>query len=871
MSIIQGNSKVSAGGYTIDQSILFNDNDSAYLSRTSGSADSERKFASVSMWLKRCNLTSRQNFYSVNGAGSTGASNQISMAFENSGTNGDSITYNNGAVNRQSTSVYRDVSGWYHFVQIFDTTQATAADRVKTYINGVLLTDLNIGQDFSLNSNTAFGQSGVLHYIGRRDSGFYYDGYMAEIVFTVGQSVAVTNFGETNDDGVWVPKAYAGTYGTNGFYLKGQDSSNLGDDSSGNGNDFTSSGLTASDQMPDSPTNNYGTLNPLTGVNSGSSVVTQANGNLEATQTANYVGTFGTVAANSGKYYFEYSYAADGNYGDGRLLGGVVCVETADHGHFRIDGGSFYYPDKTTEGNYMVFHRSGNGQQSNTGTSTSAYNTNLSSSSATGGPESGPDIYMVAMDLDNDNLYWGKNGTWYGASSTSGSDYTDATPIAILSAHQGKYFAPAFYWSGAASGTTTVLNCGQDATFGGRYSSPAGDFYYTPPTGFSKLSTANLPTPAIADGLAYSQTTLYTGNGSATQTITQSENSTFNPDFIWIKNRSNAYAHNVNDAVRGYTGASPATAADVKVLASNATDREGLGDTLTTAQQRGFVQASTANGFIVNKGTAGSQDGFYTNASGHTYVAWQWLAANGTASNTNGSITSTVSANTTAGFSIAGYTGNAAASATIGHGLNEAPQFYVVKRRDSTGNWVVYSEGIGATNYLLLDSIAASTANPVWNDTAPTSTVFSVNNNAGVNGSGNTYIAYCWHSVEGFSKFGKYTGNGSLDGPFVWCGFRPSFLMVKRTDVSSDWFMLDNQRPGYNVIGGGGVGQLAANQTYAESSLSTYAIVDFLSNGFKVRHDMTYGYWNASGGTYIFMAFAEHPFGGDGVAPVPAR
>ena len=132
-------------------------------------------------------------------------------------------------------------------------------------------------------------------------------------------------------------------------------------------------------------------------------------------------------------------------------------------------------------------------------------------------------------------------------------------------------------------------------------------------------------------------------------------------------------------------------------------------------------------------------------------------------------------------------------------------------------------------------------------------------------------IAYAFAEVEGFSKFGKYTGNGSLDGPFVWCGFRPSFLMVKRTDVASDWFMLDNQRPGYNVIGGGGVGQLPANLTYAESSLSTYAIVDFLSNGFKVRHDMTYGYWNASGGTYIFMAFAEHPFGGDGVAPVPAR
>ena len=211
----------AGGGYEIDQSIRFNDNDSAYLSRTSGSADSERKLASTSIWLKRSNLTARHTIYSVNRAGSNGAANQITMVFENSGTNGDCITYNNGAVNRQSTSVYRDVSGWYHFCQIFDTSQATAADRVKTYINGNLLTDINIGQDFSLNSNTAFGQNSVVHYLGRGGCTQYFDGYMAEIVFTVGQSVAVTDFGEYNDDGVWVPKAYAGTYGTNGFYITG--------------------------------------------------------------------------------------------------------------------------------------------------------------------------------------------------------------------------------------------------------------------------------------------------------------------------------------------------------------------------------------------------------------------------------------------------------------------------------------------------------------------------------------------------------------------------------------------------------------------------------------------------------------------------
>ena len=827
-------------GYQIDQSIRFNDNDSAYLSRTSTSADSDRKFASVSMWLKRCTLTSRQNFYSINSAGSNGASNQISMAFENSGTNGDCITYNNGAVNRQSTSVYRDVSGWYHFCQIFDTTQATAADRVKTYINGNLLTDINIGQDFSLNSNTPFGQSSVVHYIGRRDSGFYYDGYMAEIVFTVGQSVAVTDFGEYNDDGVWIPKAYAGPYGTNGFYITGEDSADLGADYSGNGNDFTSSGLTASDQMPDSPTNNYGTLNSLTGVNSGSSVVTEANGNLEATMTANYVGTFGTLGANSGKYYFEYSYAADANYNDGRLNGGVVCVETSDHGYFRIDGGSFYFPDRTTEGNYMILHKNGSGQLSNTGTGRIAYNTSLSSASATGGPESGPDIYMVALDLDNNNIYWGKNGTWYGSGGTSGSAYTDATPAGILSTHQGKYFAPAFWFNGATSGTTTVLNCGQDATFGGRYSSPAGDFYYTPPIGFSALSTANLPEPAIADGSAYFQTTTYTGAGYPTE-VNQLGNSTFQPDFVWVKRRNGATTHDLFDAVRGVSSQ----------LYSNLTNAEGTVSNAISFDADGFTAAADPI-----TGDTGS--------SGNTFVGWQWLAANGTASNTDGSITSTVSANVAAGFSVIGWTGNGTSGATIGHGLSAAPELFIVKNRTNSDFWAILETVYyGATHYLTLPSTSGSNSNSTfWTNTNPTSSVITLGTQNRSNGSGDSMIGYAWHSVEGFSKIGSYTGNGSTDGPFIFTGFRPAFVIFKKINGTDSWEMFDSTRPGYNVTNLG----LLPNTTNSEI---TGRNIDILSNGIKQRN--ANGTTNENGNTYMYMAFAENPFGGDGVAPVPAR
>jgi len=820
--ILAGASGAADGGYTIDQSIRFNDDDSPTLQRTFGSAGGNTW--TFSCWMKRGNLGKNLGIFfalpSVNSGIGINPSDQIIVA-------------DDGAATYNTTAVFRDPSAWYHIVFTGNGTLN------KVYVNNVLQTlsgSPNIGSGINKAVNHKIGEGAL-----GASNGPYMDGYFSEIVFVDGTELSPTDFGETNDDGVWIPKAYAGTYGTNGFYITGEDSADLGADYSGNANDFTSSGLTASDQVPDSPTDSYCVLNPLTGVNSGSSVVTQANGNLEATMTANYVGTFGTLAANSGKYYFEYSYAADANYNDGRLYGGVVCVETADHSYFRIDGGSFYRPDKVTEGNYMIKHLNGSGEQSNTGTSTVAYNTNLSSASATGGPESGPDIYMVAMDLDNNNLYWGKNGTWYGASSTSGSDYTDATPIAILSAHQGKYFAPAFGFYGATSGTTGVLNCGQDATFGGRYSSPAGDFYYTPPTGFSKLSTANLPTPAIADGSKYFQTTLYTGTGSTLE-VNQSENSTFQPDFVWIKKRSGTDRHELEDAVRG---------ASLR-LSSDRTD----------AEDTGGLTSFDADGFTV--------DGLYGSSgeSGFTYAAWQWLAANGTASNTDGSITSTVSANT-AGFSIVSYTGNGSSGATIGHGLSQAPEVVITKSRDNgTGrSWAVYHVVPGPTKYAELNNTDPFyTGSTRWNDTAPSSTVVTLGSLFTTNDSGAAMIAYCWHSVEGFSKFGSYTGNGSTDGPFVWCGFRPAYVLIKRTDSGGeDWQVQDNARNPYNLIDDA----IYANSTAAEVLNNAAFYTDFLSNGFKIR--ASHAGRNASGGNYIFMAFAEHPFGGDGVAPVPAR
>jgi len=813
----------AGGGYTIDQSIRFDRATSSALYRTQGTPDGTSW--TLSFWMKRGQLRngSGEEWF-ING----GAAYPDYIRFETS----DKIRFRifSRSIDNTTTAVFRDPGAWYHFVANWNGSTGA----YNLWQNNVSL----ISGTGSA-GETYYNKSGQLFNIGRDGGGSnYFDGYFAEVVKQDNIVSDPTAFGEYNDDGVWVPIDVSGlSFGSEGFYIKGQDSSNLGDDSSGNGNDFTSSGLTASDQVLDSPTDNYCVISPLTGVNAGSSVVTQANGNLEATMTANYVGTFGTVAANSGKYYFEYSYAADGNYNDGRLSGGVVCVETADHGHFRIDGGSFYVPDRTTEGNYMIHHLNGSGQLSNTGTSRIAYNTSLSSASATGGPESGPDIYMVALDLDNNNIYWGKNGTWYGSGGTSGSAYTDATPAGILSTHQGKYFAPAFWFNGATSGTTTVLNCGQDATFGGRYSSPAGDFYYNPPTGFSKLSTANLPDPTIADPSAHFDTLIYSGDGTANRSVTGLN---FDPDFVWLKRRDSAEQNLLFDNVRG----------DTLKISSNSTSAEFDAN----ADFKGF----TTGGFIVNAPASV----YVTNDSGSTQVAWQWKANGSGSSNTDGTVSSTVSANVTAGFSIAKWTHTTASNYTVGHGLGAVPKMIWVKTTDQGTNWDVYHSDITVGNRLILNSTSGQTTG-YWGANSWTSSTFSIGTARDTNGS--TMIAYCFAEVENFSSFGIYTGNGSTDGPFVYTnGFAPAFVMTKRTNAAGDWKMWDNKRGPYNVNGL----TLAANSSGAESS-GVAQHIDFLSNGFKIRGNDTET--NGSGSTYIFMAFAEHPFGGDGVAPVPAR
>jgi hypothetical protein len=410
------------------------------------------------------------------------------------------------------------------------------------------------------------------------------------------------------------------------------------------------------------------------------------------------------------------------------------------------------------------------------------------------------DVVGIAFDADNGTLTFYKNNT------SQGTAYTGLTNTL------GYYFA----MSQGGGANTSNINFGQRP------------FAYTPPTGFVALNTFNLPTPTIGatestQANKYMDVTTYTGNGTSQSII---NSGSMQPDLVWVKERSSTSSNWLINSIAGSS----------QYLSSNSTNEERTDTTLITALN--------TNGFSV-----GANNG--SNENAQTYVGWQWKANGTGVSNTAGSITSTVSANTSAGFSVVTYTGTAA-NATVGHGLGVAPSMIICKTRGSANSWQVGHTSIGWQRalYLNLTNAQSGTSSLYWNNTAPTSTVFSLGSDAGGNDT-TTMVAYCFSEVAGYSKFGSYIGNGSTSGTFVYLGFKPRYILWKRTDTTSDWGVIDTARDTYNTIGY----DLTPNASAAEGTGYT---VDFLSNGFKIR--LTATRINANGGTYIYAAFAENPF-----------
>jgi hypothetical protein len=490
-------------------------------------------------------------------------------------------------------------------------------------------------------------------------------------------------------------------------------------------------------------------------------------------------------------------------------------------GTMTIPSGKFYFEGiitSTTSGSIGVnFGLATAANPLNVGgnSNTASYSVDATSSSnvLTAGSQSGSgstftagDVLQIAIDRDNNRAWFGRNNTWYNSTLAATGD-----PVAGTNATWSSLPADLFPFINTYSQTVN-FNFGQRP------------FTYTPPSGYVALNTFNLPTPTILQGNKYMDATLYTGTGTSQVTVNAGQ---FKPDFVWLKSRSNAYNNELYDSVRGVQ----------KRLVSNLTNAESTSTNGLTA--------FNSNGF--------TQGGEYETGLSGNYVGWQWQAGNGSSStNTSGTITSTVSVNATAGFSIVTYTGTGVA-ATIGHGLGVAPKFYIVKRRNGgTDYWCCYHTSIGATKGIYLNTNDPAGTSDLWNNTEPTSSVFSVKTTGGVNASGGTYVAYCWSEIAGFSKFGSYVGNTSTDGPFVYCGFRPKYILIKNT-TSYDWHIFDAARNSYNITNS----SLKTNQSSAEYTNNDVSY-DFLSNGFKVRGtDLAL---NANGNTMIYAAFAEHPF-----------
>ena len=787
--------------YQISRSLRFNTADSTYLSRTPASAGN-RKIWTFSAWAKRTTVGAAQSNYLLGNAQAPSGTNGLYLGFGS-----DTLFFGDYGASGwdwyvQSSSLYRDVSSWYHVVAQYDTTQATASERVKLYVNGVRLTAFDGASTYpTLNVDGRFNQASVEMAIGRLGTynGNYFNGYITEVNFIDGQALTPSSFGETDAvTGRWKAKAYSGTYGTNGFYLKfadnsGTTSTTLGKDSSPNGNNWTPNNFSVTagagnDSLVDSPTNygsdtgvggsvrgNYCTLSAI----DKGTEATLANGNLDIT----WSGVSGhsarsTYAVSSGKWYWEVTAGANASIGIIQSNIYPSLNQWPGNSAYGATGSYAYAPD--------------------------GRKVNNSSYASYGSAFSNGNVIGVAYDATNGKIFFSLNGTW----QASGDPVAGTN--SAYSGISGEYSPAIGYWQSPASNVNS-LNFGQRP------------FAYTAPTGFKALCTTNLPTPTIGKPSSYMDAVTFTATG-ANQDITGFN---FSPDFVWIKNRANwaGNRHTLYDTTRGAG----------QRLDSSTTEAEAADNDLY----------------------AFNSNGFSGNLSGTTYVAWAWEAGSSSVTNNSGSITSTVRADPKAGFSICTFNVGASGAKTFGHGLNTAPRMVIVKSRTSVLGWTTYHASvITATNqYIQLNTTSAilSVAG-IWGSALPTSSVVGIGSGTNVNANDDC-VAYCFAEVEGYSKFGSYTGNASTDGSFVYCGFRPKFIIVKRTDSAGEpWIIKDTSRSVYN----GYDVELYANTSAAEGGPYSPPIMDYVSNGFKLRSTATGS--NASGATYIFMAFAESPF-----------
>jgi hypothetical protein len=776
----------AAGDYEVERSLRFNY--AEHLERTPSSTGNQKVWT-FSAWIKRTEIGSKDYIYSASD------SNYFALYFKNDNLYSYFDPGNNYGV--VSDREFRDVGAWFHIVHQVDALNTTQ----RIWINGTEMS-LNSSRNPS-NSNFPMNKSGVALTIGKASwKSEYNNMYLAEVHYSDGYKYAPSDFAETNViTGQWVPKSPSISYGTNGFYLNFSDNSGttattLGKDSSGNGNNFTPNNFSVAanltnDSMPDTPTNNFCTLNPLNATSS----FNFGEGNLVFDQSSNDQAITGTFFITSGKWYWEIYKNASQNPEIGICGQETLSNQSTGTVNSRL---AFI----TNDGNLR----------------TGASSTQSITGSSSG--QTGAGYIRIAVDMDNKKIWFSDtSGNYF----NSGNPATGANAAYDFSSHPVKDGWTPYVFMGTGSGHNCYMNFGQF---------DLNSFSSNIPAGFSTLTSANLPDPTILLPNKHFDTKLWSGN-SSTQAITGLN---FSPDLVWSKRRSASSSHYLSDTVRGVH----------KILFSELTGAEYDG----TSNNDG-VDSFDSNGFTFNNGTYVAD----YNASGSTYVGWSWNAGGSTVTNNDGSISSQVRANTTSGFSIVSFTPTAATTAvTIGHGLGVAPNVVIVKSRGSTANWDVLHMSLGSSYKLYLNGTNAQISSAAWGSTDPTSSVFTFNpgnqnNNAHIaycfsevagyskfgsyTGNGNTNGPYVFTGFRPALIISKTTNHS--DGWQIWDNKRdphnlmhhrlhPEASQVESTSVNSASSQLDFYSNGFKWRG-------SSNDT--NGSGDTYIYLAFAESPFK--------------------------------------